>query len=117
MGSFAVNRFAMNKGTGIRPGVWFFEEFMFSDSVFGKATVKYLCDARKLTKAEIAEGDRSKPYELEISEPLVVGLEVFDDDGNSVPMTAAAAELCKAEVLDAFAAAEDRVLEFEMGLL
>lgn len=117
MGSFAVNRKNANKGTGLRPGCWFFEEFSFSDAVFGSATVEYRCEARKLRRDEIAEGDASRPYELEISEPCVVELNVFDDDGNEIELEAYDRKVLGALVLDAFEAVKDDVMDFEIGLL
>lgn len=117
MSSFAVNRKSANKGTGLRPGCWFFEEFSFSDAVFGTATVEYRCDARKLRHDEIAEGDVSRPYELEISEPVVVELKVFDDDGDEIDFGGEEKEILARQVLDAFEARVDDVLDFEKGLL
>lgn len=117
MSSFAVNRKSANKGTGLRPGCWFFEEFSFSDAVFGTATVEYRCDARKLRHDEIAEGDVSRPYELEFSEPVVVELKVFDDDGNDIELEAQDRKVLGKLVLDAFEAIEDDVMDFEIGLL
>lgn len=117
MGSFAVNRKQANKGTGLRPGVWFFEEFSFSDALFGTATVEYRCEARKLRHDEIAEGDMSRPYELEISDPSVVELKVFDDDGDEIPLSKQTRDTLNARVLEAFEAIEDDVMSFEMGEL
>ena len=117
MSSFAVNRKTANKGTGLQPGVWFFEEFSFSDAVFGSATVEYRCEARKLRHDEIAEGDVSRPYELEISEPVVVELKVFDDDGSEIELEAYDRKVLGALVLDAFNERADDVLDFEKGLL
>lgn len=117
MGSFAVNRFNVNKGTGLKPGLWNFEEFMFQDSVFGMATVKYVCESRKLNRSEIAEGDCSRPYELEISDPTVVELKVFDDDGDEIPLSEQTREKLGMSVLDAFAAIGEEVIDFERGLL
>jgi len=117
MSSFAVNRKTANKGTSLRPGVWFFEEFSFSDAVFGSASVEYRCEARKLRRDEIAEGDMSRPYELEISEPRVVELKVYDDDGDEIELEACDRKVLGALVLDAFEAIKDDVMDFEIGLL
>jgi hypothetical protein len=117
MPSFAVNRKDANRGTGVTPGQWLFEEFMFTDSVFGTAKVSYRCDARKLAPSEIPEGDTSKPYLLEISDAVVTSLEVFDDDGVSLPIDESTLTPLSIIVLDAFSAIEDHVLDFERGLL
>lgn len=117
MPSFAVNRKKANKGTGLRPGVWFFEEFSFADAVFGTATVEYRCDARKLRHDEIAEGDVSRPYELEISDQSVVELKVFYDDGEEIPICDEDRDKLTKMVLDAFEAINDDVMSFEMGEL
>ena len=114
----------INKGTGIKPGTWFFEDFVFCQvrDIRGQATVKYVCDARKLRPWEMDEHDTGKPYELMISEPEVTDVKVFNDDGDELDLTTEAhakdvPEL-KALVLAAFKEIEDfEVIEFEMGLL
>jgi hypothetical protein len=116
MASFAVHRKDANRGTGIRPGRWWWEEFQFTDAIFGTATVEYRCEARKLTISEIADGDTSRPYQVEISEPRVVELKVFDDDGEEMDSLGFYNELERI-VLDAFERIEDYVLDFERGLL
>ena len=117
MSSFAVNRPCVNKGTGLSPGVWLFEEFYFADSVFGSAEVVYTCRCRRLEKSEIAEGDLGKPYNLEIVEPVVTAVSVFDDDGNEIPLDATDRVMLSQVVLEAFQGVSDAVLDFEMGLL
>jgi len=117
MGSFAVNRFNVNKGTGLKPGFWYFEEFYFADSVFGTATVSYDCRCRRLHGSEVAEGDLGKPYELEIVDPGVLELKVFDDDGNEITISDDDRIVLNKVVLDAFKEREHSVMEFEIGLL
>lgn len=129
MASFAVDRNNMNRGTGERSGVWIFEEFMFADSVFGRAVVEY--DA---TAVRVKNEDRevrslmSSPYEMKISGAKVTIAEVFNDDGVVVWSLAMiknspheevleAANVAIRSVLDAFAAVESEVISFEMGLL
>lgn len=117
MGSFAVNRKEMNKGCGVKPGVWVFEEFMYTDSIFGCATVGYKCEARKLTPDEVAKEDTGKPYEIEISEPWVAMLEVHDDAGDPIELSDLAHGECEKIVLEAFADIRENVLDFEAGIL
>lgn len=126
MASFAVDRKNMNRGTGEKSGVWIFEEFMFADSVFGRAVVEY--DA---TAVRVKNEDRevralmSAPYEIQISGAKVTLLEVHDDDGNVVwSMNVPDPEGMIFPVpmmiqmpLDAFAAVESEVKNFEMGIL
>ena len=132
MASFAVDRNSMNRGTGEKSGVWIFEEFMFADSVFGRAVVEY--DA---TAVRVKNEDRevralmSAPYEIAISDPRITILEIHNDDGECIwslnefneknPDLKDVADLqLKNElqaVLDAFAAVESDVISFEMGLL
>ncbi len=115
--TFSAARKSVNKGTGMKSGVWHFEEFMFAESVFGMAIVEYVCKNRHLRKAEIAEGDCSKPYELEITEPRIRLLEVHDDNGNNVLIPDDERKTLEAMVLERFKEIEEDVLDFEMGIL
>lgn len=134
MPSFAVNRKDMNRGTGEKSGVWVFEEFMFADSVFGRAVVEY--DA---TAVRVKNEDRetrslmSAPYEMRISGAKVTFFEIFNDNGDvvaSVTFTDSIILICPSlmrlradvqlfvdQILSAFAAVESDVISFEMGLL
>lgn len=132
MASFAVDRKNMNRGSGEKSGVWIFEEFMFADSVFGRAVVEY-----DVTAVRVKNEDRevralmSAPYEIAISDPRVAILEIHNDDGECVwslnefneknPDLKDIADLQlkneRQAVLDAFAAVESDVISFEMGLL
>jgi len=129
MASFAVDRNSMNRGTGERSGVWIFEEFMFADSVFGRAVVEY--DA---TAVRVKNEDRevmslmSAPYEMQISGAKVTLAEVYNDDGAVVwslamvknaehPQVQQARDEAIKIVLDAFAAVHSEVIDFEMGLM
>lgn len=134
MASFAVDRNNMNRGTGERSGVWIFEEFMFADSVFGRAVVEYDANAVRV-KSEDREvrALMSAPYEMQISGAKVTFFEVFNDDGDvvaSVTFTDSLVLVCPSllsletavqmfvdSILSAFAAVESEVISFEMGLL
>ncbi len=129
MASFAVDRNSMNRGTGKKSGVWVFEEFMFADSVFGRAVVEY--DA---TAVRVKNEDRevralmSSPYEIQISGAKVTLAEAYDDNGNTVWSLAMVANAKSEQVqqwrdeavkmiLSAFADVQSDVVSHEMGLL
>ncbi len=124
MPSFAENRKTMNRGTGESSGVWVFEEFMFADSVFGRAVVEYDATAVRMKREDREERALlSPPYEMQISDARVTKWTVFDDDGNAVmehfncgmnPIDRASIEN---QILEAFKSIEDEVRNFEMGLL
>ena len=116
MGSFAANRGNVNKGTGLKPGLWLFEEFMFSETVFGSASVSYQCDAHRMAKCDI-DGSVGKPYELQISSPVVTDVRVFDDQGVSIDLKENDIIMLNAMVLDAFELIQSDVIDFEMGEL
>lgn len=116
MGSFAVNRKDANKGTGLKSGTWFFEEFYFADSMFGSAIVNYTVRWRTLQKSEIAEGDTGKPYQVEIVDPVVASLSVLDDNGDKIALDANDEMVLGKIVLDAFDGRVDAVVEHEMGM-
>ena len=85
MASFAVDRNNMNRGTGERSGVWIFEEFMFADSVFGRAVVEYDANAIRVKNEDREVGAlMSAPYEMKISGAKVTFFEIFNDDGEQV---------------------------------
>ncbi len=115
--TFSAARKSVNKGTGLKSGSWLFEEFLFAESVFGMAVVEYVCNNRHLRKAEIAEGDLGKPFELEITEPRIRLLEVHDDDGNNVLIPDDERKVLEAMVLERFKEIEEDVLDEEMGIL
>lgn len=131
MASFAENRNAMNKGCGESSGVWVFEEFMFADSVFGRAVVEYDAVAVRM-KSEDREmrSLMSLPYEIQISAAKVKEIEVFNDDGDccwrlsgveNLPIPTTSDNILRIrlvqDVLAAFRAVVDEVLNFEMGML
>lgn len=120
MAMFAEKRKSQNSGCGDGSGRWLFEEFMFADSVFGRAVVEY-----GFSSHPIARCDRTlhgPVFEPEIhDDETVVLLEVHNDDGNviatkdTLPLT----EWLKlnAMVLEAFRADESAVIEYEGSLL
>lgn len=112
-----IHRKEANHGTGAEPGLWVFEEFMFEDAILGMAKVRYTCRCRRLAPAERAEGDLGKPYQLEIVDPVVSEVHVYDDDGEEVPVPDEELVILQEAVLTAFRDREEDVLEFEMGLL
>ncbi|TXH50307.1 MAG: hypothetical protein E6Q97_20770 [Desulfurellales bacterium] len=124
MPSFAENRKLMNKGTGESSGVWLFEEFMFADSVFGRAVVEYDAIAKRIPSADReVRAFFSTPYEIEISDATVAKWTVFDDDGNAVlehfncGINKIDRDAIETQILEAFKDVEDEVKNFEMGLL
>lgn len=134
MASFAVDRNNMNRGTGERSGVWIFEEFMFADSVFGRAVVEYDANAIRVKNEDREVGAlMSAPYEMKISGAKVTFFEIFNDDGEQVcsaTFTDSLILVCPStlslngdiqtfvdSILSAFAAVESEVISFEMGLL
>ena len=114
MGSFAVNRKDANKGTGLKSGTWFFEEFYFTDSMFGSAIVTYTVRWRPLQKSEIAEGDTGKAYQIEIVDPVVTSLSVLDDNGDKIALDESDVMVLGQAVLEAFEGRVDAVVEHEM---
>ena len=103
--TFPVNRKLMNHGTGDQSGQWSFEEFMFADSVFGKATVEY--DPVLLKDID----------EMAFLCRRVKELVVFDDDGNEVPVAPDHRHELNKMVLEAFENDLEHVEEFETGEL
>lgn len=103
--TFAVNRKLMNHGAGDTSGQWSFDEFMFADSVFGKATVEYDPVLVKETG------------EMVFLIRRVTELVVFDDDGNEVPVDPNHRHELNRMVLDAFDNDIAHVEEFESGEL
>jgi len=117
MSGFAVNRKEMNRGCGERSGRWTFEEFMFTESTFGSAVVEYeflWTPPHRADDALFAPGMNFGTFE--VFSPVVKEIVVFDDDGNSIPLTPAAEEECRKIVLDAFEMIHGDVQEFEGDL-
>ena len=106
-----------NYGTGMEPGLWLFEEFEFLPGVLGKAYVKYEVNSQRVPKCDRNFGDVGRPYEIELSNPEIPWLEIFDDAGESIPLNAD--DMCAAQkmVLAAWREASEHVVDFEMGLL
>lgn len=105
-------------GTGIKSGVWLFEEFEFMSEVWGKATVTY--DARfhrpdRRDDAILSFG--TNRGEFEISDVKVKELVVFDDEGGELPLEGDNKVACEKMVLAAFGRQQYDVIEFESGLL
>lgn len=130
MASFAVDRNNMNRGTGERSGVWIFEEFMFADSVFGRAVVEYDATAVRVKNEDREVRALIAPplYDMQISGAKVTLAEVYNDDGAVVwsiamvknaehPQVQHARDESIQMVLDAFAAVQSEVIDFEMGLM
>jgi len=104
---FPIHRKLMNHGTGGRTsGIWEFDEFMFDENLFGRAAVEYTA---------IFSDDFDDDFTC--FGRHVSKLEVFDDDGNSLPISPASRPQLEAMVLEAFENDKDHVEEFEMGLL
>lgn len=101
---FAVNRMLMNHGVGTGPGVWEYEQFMFGDSTFGRATVEYR--HRRLHSEELG------PEDILIAPFKVTALTVFTDDGDEIPLTQEAWSELSIIVLEAFEDDENHVLEY-----
>lgn len=112
MPCFAVNRKDMNIGCGDGSGKWLFEEFMLSDSVFGRALVQYTPELQ-------VERDNGRVISshFEISDPVVTEMVVFDDDGEDIPLNENQQAEMRAMVLGAFSAQLDRVREYEFDVL
>lgn len=104
MPSFAVNRKQMNRGCGNGSGRWLFEEFMFSDCVFGRVEIEY-------TPAGSLDEDKWKV--IEILMPEVKSLVVFDDDGNDVPLSPEDYARLSQIAIEAFVAVRDDVIDYE----
>lgn len=100
---FAVNRMLMNHGVGTGPGVWEYEQFMFGDSTFGRATVEY--KHKRLYSEELGPEDI-------LVDQKVTRLVVFTDDGDEIPLTQEAWAELSIIVLEAFEDDEDHVLEY-----
>lgn len=103
--TFAINRKLMNNGTGDQSGSWTFEEFMFADSVFGRATVLYDPVMVKETGEFVFLCRR------------VDDLVVFDDDGNEVSISPDLRHELEQVVLEAFENDIECVETFEAGEL
>lgn len=103
MPSFAVNRKQMNRGCGNGSGRWLFEEFMFSDSVFGRVEIEYT------PNHYIEREDRW----TEIDDAQVASLVVFDDDGNDVPLIPDDYARLSQIAIEAFVAVREDVIEYE----
>ena len=101
---FCVNRFEMNKGTGVESGKWVFNPFMFADALFGRATVGYDVRFNRVPTIE----------SVHITELVIV-----DDDGNDLDMELPDGVLhdLRMCVFTAFREQRVSVLDFEMGLL
>jgi len=100
---FAVNRMLMNHGVGTGLGVWEYEQFMFGDSTFGRATVEYR--HKRLSSEELGPEDI-------LVDQKVAALTVFTDDGDEIPLTQEAWVELSDIVLEAFEDDEDHVLEY-----
>lgn len=106
-----------NRGSGVTSGIWGFEEFEFLPGVLGRGFLSYDADAVRAKKCDIEPGNTGRPYEIELKNPVVQYVEIFDDDGNSIPLNAD--DKCAAEkmLLAAWRDASDTIVDFEMGLL
>lgn len=129
---FAVNRFSMNKGTGIESGKWQFHPFMFADSLFGRATVEYsvrfgpvrsskLVMIPGVTDPQIVDFSITDP---QIVDAVITELVVVDDDGRDLEWINSPDETMQSIMNDmrqsvflAFREQRREVLDFEMGLL
>lgn len=109
MSGFAVSRFEVNKGRGVSPGVWKFEEFMFFDSVFGHATVEYDAQAVRRNETE---------WRIDLVGPIVKQVVVYNDDGVVIrDIPDAEQQELREIVIRAFEDVQDAVMEFERGNL
>lgn len=114
--TFAVHRKEMNKGCPDGTGRWLFEEFMFGDSVFGRAEVTYDFSIT----IHPHPYDPSRPAdrtEVIVKNPTVADVVVFDDGGNVIPLTLEQVEELKKIVLEAFRDVEADVVSHVRGTL
>lgn len=96
MPCFSVNRKQMNRGCPNGYGYWLIEEFMFSDSCFGRAEFCYdICgiETREVCNAEVNE------------------LVIFDDDGNEVTLSDEDRKQAEAVALEAFKECHEAIIE------
>lgn len=105
MPSFAVNRKQMNRGCPNGSGRWLFEEFMWSDSGFGRVEIEYTPRHFKLP------GERG--WTIELDDAQVASLVVFDDDGNDVPVSPDDYAKLSQIAIEAFVAVRDDVIDYE----
>lgn len=83
--TFAVNRKQMNRGCSNGSNSWIFEDFMFSDSVFGEVTVEYEANFLRPCKADDELfGAGLNIGEMEICFVKVTRVVVFNDDGDVI---------------------------------
>lgn len=104
MPSFAVNRKQMNRGCGNGSGRWLFEEFMWSDSVFGRVEIEYSVKHVNIPHEELL---------TECNDVEVTYLVVYDDDGNEVPVSPDDYARLSQVAIEAFVAVRDDVIDYE----
>ena len=126
---FAVNRFEMNKGTGIESGKWQFHPFMFADSLFGRATVEYSVRFGPVRSSKIFDNTGQIVMipgtpDPQITDAVITELVVVDDDGRDLEWINSPDETMQEIMHDlrqsvflAFREQRREVLDFEMGLL
>lgn len=107
MPSFAVNRKQMNRGCGNGSGRWLFEEFMISDSVFGRVEIEY-----RVSHYKEIHMDRTERV-TEIDDVQVASLVVYDDDGNEVPVSPEDYAKLSQIAIEAFVEVRDDVIDYE----
>jgi len=107
-----------NKGRGETSGRWEFEEYEFCPGVFGRGVVEYTSTARRIKSVDReVRAFLSMPYEIEISDPVVKEVVIFNDDGDEIQLNVDDARAAAEALKVAFEIAKNDVVDFEMGLL
>lgn len=89
------------RGVGVEVGEWFYEEFLFLDGRWGRATVFYNIIPEMSKQEQVLQWCE------------VDSMDIFDDDGEACVVSDLFRERYENEILDNFRHNLNEVLEFE----